>query len=192
MFVFMDWRHDTDLLIAARNVGLEHKNTCVWVKDNAGMGTFYRSQHEFVIVFKNGAGSHINNFGLGGKGRYRTNVWHAPGVNTFRAGRLSDLEAHPTCKPTLLYAEAMKDCSRSKGIVLDTFAGSGTVFLAADRTGRRARGMEIDPHYCDVAIRRWEQAANAEAVHEATGRTFRERSSGTGREDGQGPVEVVV
>jgi DNA modification methylase len=171
IYAFMDWRHIEPLLAAGTQAELELKNLCVWVKTNAGMGTFYRSQHELVAVFKNGAGKHINNFGLGGK-RYRTNVWQAPGVNTFRAGRMKDLEAHPTCKPTSLYADMMLDCSKRNAVVLDPFAGSGTVFLAAEQVGRSARGIELDPHYCDVIIQRWQDATGQKAIHVVSERTF--------------------
>lgn len=171
IYSFMDWRHIELLLAAGRQAALELKNLCVWVKTNAGMGTFYRSQHELVAVFKNGSGKHRNNFGLGQK-RYRTNVWQAPGVNTFRAGRMKDLEAHPTCKATSLYTDMMLDCSTRNGIVLDPFAGSGTVFLAAEKVGRVARGIELDAHYCDVIIRRWQDFTGKQAIHVASQLTF--------------------
>jgi len=133
---------------------------------------FYRSQHEMVMVFKNGDGKHINNFGLGETGRYRTNVWTYAGVNTFRKGRLEDLADHPTVKPTALVADAMRDCSKRGGIILDPFMGSGTTILAAERTGRRAYGMELDPIYVDVAIRRWQTRTGKQAVLTSTGQTF--------------------
>ena len=117
------------------------------MKTNAGQGSFYRSQHEFVFVYKSGAASHINNIELGEYGRNRSNVWTYPGVNTFRAGRLDDLAMHPTVKPVALVADAMRDCSRRGDIVLDPFMGSGTTIMAAERAGRRAYGLEIDPLY---------------------------------------------
>jgi DNA modification methylase len=175
IYSFMDWRHIEPLLTASRQAALEFKNLCVWVKTNGGMGTFYRSQHELVAVLKNGPGKHRNNFGLGQK-RYRTNVWQAPGVNTFRAGRMKDLEAHPTCKPISLYADMMLDCSTRNGTVLDPFAGSGTVFLAAEKIGRVARGIELDPHYCDVIIGRWQEATGKQALHVASQSTFDDRA----------------
>jgi DNA modification methylase len=181
IYAFMDWRHIEDLLAAGSQAALEHKNLCVWMKTNAGMGTFYRSHHELVAVFKNGPGNHINNFGLGKK-RYRTNVWQAPGVNTFRPGRMKDLEAHPTCKPTSLYTDMMLDCSQRKGLVLDPFVGSGTLFLAAERAGRVARGIELDPRYCDVAIRRWQDATGQKAVHAVSGEAFDEKALRVGAE----------
>ena len=118
------------------------------------MGTFYRSKHELVFVFKVGTAPHVNTFGLGDTGRYRTNIWDYAGVNTFRAGRLEELEFHPTVKPVDLVSDAIKDCSRRAGIVLDPFGGSGTTLIAAQKSGRRARLIEYDPSYCDVILRR--------------------------------------
>ena len=124
-------------MTAARAAYSELKNLCVWNKDNGGMGSFYRSKHELVFVFKKGTGPHINNFGLGEHGRCRTNVWDYAGVNSLRAGRLEDLRMHPTVKPVAMVADAIKDCSKRGGIVLDSFAGSGTTVIAAEKTGRR-------------------------------------------------------
>jgi hypothetical protein len=132
-FVCMDWRHMYEVLSASLGVYAELKNLCVWNKDNGGMGTFYRSKHELVFVFKSGSGPHINNFGLGEGGRYRTNVWDYAGANTFRRGRAEDLALHPTVKPVTLVMDAIKDCSRRAGIVLDPFGGSGTTLIAAER-----------------------------------------------------------
>lgn len=144
-----------ELLDAGEAVDLELKNLCVWTKTNGGMGSFYRSAHELVFVFKTGTGPHINNFGLGDTGRYRTNVWRYPGANTFRHDRAEDLAAHPTVKPVALVADAIRDCSHRGGVILDPFCGSGTTILAAERTGRRGYGIELDPAYVDVAIERW-------------------------------------
>ena len=123
----------------------ELKNLIVWVKDNGGMGAFYRSRHELVFAFKKGAAPHINSFELGQHGRYRTNVWQYRGVNTLKAGRLDELALHPTVKPVAMIADAMKDVSRRGGIVLDLFGGSGSTLIAAHKTGRRARLCELDP-----------------------------------------------
>jgi hypothetical protein len=173
-FVFMDWRHIAELLAAAAPVFGAPKQLCVWTKDNAGMGTFYRSQHELVFVFKKGNAPHVNNFELGQKGRYRTNVWKCPGVNTFTGKGYELLALHPTVKPTALIADAIRDCSHRKGLVLDPFAGSGTVLVAAERTGRRARAIELDPKYVDVAIQRWQRVTGREAVLAATGQPWDE------------------
>ncbi len=174
LFVCMDWRHTWELTSAARNTGLELKNLVVWRKDNAGMGSMYRSQHELVFVLKSGQASHINNVQLGRFGRYRTNVWEYPGVNSLRKGRRQDLEMHPTVKPVALVADAMRDCSNRDGIVLDCFGGSGTTLIAAHQTGRRGYVMEIDPVYVDVSIRRFETFAGIGAVLAETGQPFAE------------------
>lgn len=182
-YLFMDWRHQQEMLSAGRSAYTELKNLVVWSKDNAGMGTFYRSQHELVFVFKNGTAPHINNFGLGATGRYRTNVWQYPGANTFRRGRLEDLADHPTVKPVALVADAIRDCSRRKGVILDPFLGSGTTIMAAERTGRIGYGMELDPRYVDVILRRWTASGGAPPRHAEGGRTFdemtRERMAGS-------------
>lgn len=174
--ICMDWRHMPEMLAAGNAVYHELKNLCVWSKSNAGMGSFYRSRHELVFVWKNGSAPHINTFELGQHGRCRSNVWEFAGVNSPRPGRLEELAMHPTVKPFVLVAEAIKDCSRRNSLVLDPFAGSGTVLVAAERTGRKARALEIDPHYVDVAVRRWERYTGKAAVLVATGRTFEETS----------------
>ena len=139
--ICMDWRHLGEMLDAGEEVYSELKNLCIWNKDNAGMGSFYRSKHELVFVWKNGLAAHLNNFELGQHGRHRTNVWDYADVNTLRPGRLEELAMHPTVKPVLLVANAIKDCSRRGDLVLDPFAGSGTVLIAAERTGRKARRL---------------------------------------------------
>ena len=173
-FACMDWRHMGEMLAAGKAVYGELKNLCVWNKSNAGMGSFYRSKHELVFVWKVGTGSHVNNFELGQHGRHRTNVWDYPGATTMRAGRLEELAMHPTVKPVAMVADAVKDCSRRKGIVLDAFMGSGTTLIAAERTGRRACGIELDPAYVDVALRRWEAHTGKRATLVETGQTFEE------------------
>ncbi|MDO8432184.1 MAG: DNA methyltransferase [Candidatus Binatus sp.] len=171
-FVCMDWRHCFELTSAGRDVYDELKNLCVWNKDNGGMGSLYRSKHELVFVFKRGSAAHINNIELGRHGRYRTNVWDYAGINTMRAGRMDDLAMHPTVKPTALVADAILDCSTRRGIVLDCFGGSGTTLLAAEKTGRRAYLMELDPAYVDVTIQRYQKLTGKVANHAATGATF--------------------
>jgi len=173
-FQCMDWRHMGEMLAAGQSVYGRLKNLCVWNKSNAGMGTFYRSKHELVFVFKVGTGEHTNNFKLGERGRYRTNVWDYAGVNTFRRGRMEELEGHPTVKPLPMVVDAVKDCSKRRGIVFDPFAGSGTTLLAAEKTGRIGRGIELDPHYVDVAIRRWQAMTGETAIHEETRASFDE------------------
>jgi DNA modification methylase len=164
----MDWRHIPEILSAGTAAYTELKNICVWAKNNGGMGSLYRSQHEFVFVFKSGTAPHINNVELGRHGRYRTNVWSYAGVNSFGEDR-ADLSLHPTVKPVAMVADAIRDCSHRKGIVLDAFVGSGTTLIAAEKTGRRGYGIEIDPLYCDVTIRRLRAVCGLEAILEATG-----------------------
>jgi hypothetical protein len=170
-FQCIDWRHIGEMLDAGKLAYTELKNICVWSKANAGMGSFYRSQHEFVCVFKSGNAAHINNIELGKYGRYRTNVWNYAGVNGFGNAR-SDLELHPTVKPVALVEDAIRDCSRRKGIALDPFCGSGTTLIAAERTGRRGFGIELDPLYCDVTLRRLRSVCGLDAILEATGQSF--------------------
>ncbi len=136
-----------------------------------------RSQHELIFVFKSGSSGHVNNVELGKHGRYRTNVWTYAGANTFSATRVDDLAMHPTVKPVAMVADAILDCSKRKGIVLDAFAGSGTTLVAAHRTGRRGYGIELDPLYCDVILRRLTAITGLEARHVATGQTFVERGA---------------
>ena len=173
-FICMDWRHMTEVLAAASPVYSELKNLCVWAKTNGGMGSLYRSQHELVFVYKAGTAPHINNVELGKHGRYRTNVWSYAGANTFGKTRDDDLAMHPTVKPVALVADAILDCSKRKGIVLDAFGGSGTTLVAAERTGRRGYAIELDPHYCDVIVRRVAKIAEVAIVHAKTGKTFTE------------------
>ena len=171
-FVAMDWRHMREVIDAADGVYSALKNLCVWSKTNGGMGSLYRSQHELFFVFKSGTAAHINNVELGKHGRYRTNVWTYAGVNSFGASRDGELAMHPTVKPVALVADAILDCSRRKGIVLDAFAGSGTTLVAAHKTGRRGYGIELDPLYCDVILRRLSKVAKLDAVLVETGQTF--------------------
>lgn len=179
-FICMDWRHLREVLTAGHRAYDEFKNLIVWNKDNAGMGSFYRSKHEMILVFKNGKAAHINNFGLGEKGRYRTNVWDYPGVNSMKAGRMEELAMHPTVKPTALVADAIRDCSQRKQIVLDAFMGSGTTLIAAEKTGRIAYGLELDPGYIDVAIRRYQAYTGNVATLADTGQTFAEVAAARG------------
>lgn len=173
-YIFQDWRHIDQLIAAGKTVFSELKNIVVWMKENGGMGTFYRSQHELIAVFKVGTAPHINNFGLGETGRPRTNVWRYAGVNSFKTDRADELSMHPTVKPVALVADAIKDCSHRGDIVLDPFGGSGTTLIAAHQTGRRARLIEYDPLYCDVIIRRFQRFTGGTAMLVSTGQTFDE------------------
>ncbi|WP_417595928.1 site-specific DNA-methyltransferase [Parasphingorhabdus sp.] len=160
-FVFMDWRGAPHMLGAAEGVFHELKNMIVWVK-NPGMGGFYRSAHELCYAFKVSPGKHISNIALGQ--RNRCNVWRYPSANTFRAGRMQDLADHPTVKPKQMIADAILDCSKRGGIVLDPFAGSGTILAACEMTGRRGRAIELDPVYADVILRRTAEATGCEPL----------------------------
>jgi DNA modification methylase len=165
-----------ELLIAGREAYDELKNICVWTKDNAGMGSLYRSQHEFVFVFKSGKRPHRNNVQPGQYGRYRTNVWRYAGANSFsrdtEEGNL--LELHPTVKPVALVADAIMDVSDRGDVVLDPFLGSGTTLIACERTGRTCYGIELDPQYVDTIIRRWQKFTGLSATHADSGRSFNE------------------
>ena len=173
-FVCMDWRHINELLAAARSTSLEMLNLCVWTKPNAGMGSLYRSQHELIFVFKLGPGRHRNNVQLGAYGRHRSNVWpYASGPGFGRAGEEGRLSAlHPTVKPTAMVADAILDVTRRGDIVLDPFLGSGATLMACERTGRRCHGLELDPLYCDVIVRRWQAYTGGQARLAATGEAF--------------------
>lgn len=173
-YVCMDWRHLLEALSAGRALYDSLLNMCVWNKDNGGMGSFYRSKHELVLVFKVGTASHTNNVELGRYGRNRTNVWDYAGANTFRRDRLEELSMHPTVKPVALIADAIKDASKRSEIVLDPFCGSGSTIIAAEKTGRYARCLEIDPEYVDVAVRRWQVFTGKSAVLDGTAARFEE------------------
>jgi DNA modification methylase len=173
-YLCMDWRHLDELLAAGREAYSELKNVCVWIKDNCGMGSLYRSQHELVFVFKHGRNGHRNNVQLGQFGRNRSNVWRYPGANSFaRCGEEGNLSAlHPTVKPVAMVADAILDCSARGDIVLDGFLGSGTTVIAAERTGRRCYGLELDALYVDTVVRRWQALTGGNALHGIRGRNF--------------------
>ena len=154
-FVCMDWRHMEDVTAVAHDLYGAFLNLCIWNKSNAGMGSLYRSKHELIFVYRVGEAAHLNMVELGKHGRNRTNVWDYASVNSFRGSRREDLALHPTVKPTGMVADAIRDVTRHGDLVLDIFLGSGTTLIAAERTGRRFRGVEIDPAYVDVAIERW-------------------------------------
>ena len=187
-YICMDWRHAHELIVTGRRVYDQQVNLCVWTKTNAGMGSFYRSQHELVFVFRKGRGPHRNNVQLGRFGRSRTNVWTYPGANTFgRNGEEGDLLAlHPTVKPVALVADVLLDASARGEIVLDPFFGSGSTAIAAEKVGRRAAGIEIDPLYVDIAIRRWERWTGQSARLANDGRTFSEIQQDRVQEGGNG------
>ncbi|MGB7371032.1 site-specific DNA-methyltransferase [Erythrobacter sp.] len=175
--ICMDHRHFGELLSAIEANELSLLNLCVWNKSTGGMGSLYRSKHELVFIAKKGEAPHTNNVELGKDGRYRTNVWDYAGVNSLCRTRMEDLADHPTVKPVALVADAIRDVTHPGEIVLDAFMGSGTTALAAERTKRRAYGIEIVPGYIDVAIRRWMAMTGEEAVLASTGQSFDEIGS---------------
>jgi DNA modification methylase len=180
IYSFMDWRHMSEILAAGRAANLDLLNLCVWAKTNGGMGSLYRSRHELVFVFKSGHDPHTNNIQLGRFGRNRSNLWNAPGANSFaRNSSKNQLESHPTVKPIALVADAILDCTHRNDIVLDPYVGSGTTILAAERTGRRCHAIEIDGRYVDTAIKRWEQLTKQEAK-DINGKTFAQTRSDRG------------
>lgn len=190
-FVCMDWRHMGELLTAGEAVFSELKNLCVWNKTNGGMGTFYRSKHELVFAFKVGDAPHINTFGLGDGGRYRTNVWDYAGVNTMKKDRMDEIAMHPTVKPVSLVADAILDVTRRGALVLDPFGGSGSTLIAAEKTGRVARLIEFDPIYCDVIVRRFEAFTGKRAKLAATSEMLEnvEAAHGGGQ---SGPKSLIM
>jgi DNA modification methylase len=172
--VFIDWRGVEKVITAGATLGLELVNICVWSKTNGGMGSPWRSAHELVVVFKKPGGKIRDRVNLGRHGRYRTNVWHVAGQNSFGSGRMEALKSHPTSKPVALLAEAIRDVTDIGDIVLDSFMGSGSLLIAAERTQRIAYGMELDPRYVDTIVRRWEQFTCEKAVLAKSGLTFDE------------------
>ena len=181
-FTFMDWRHTSEIVQAGQTAFDDMLNLCVWAKTNGGMGSLYRSQHELVFVWKKGHAPHANNVQLGKYGRNRTNVWSYAGVNTFRPGRLEELQAHPTAKPVDLVKDALLDITKRGDIVLDPFLGAGSTLIAAERIGRQLRGIEIAPAYVDVTLRRYREETGDEPVRANDGTRFTdvERASRVG------------
>ena len=172
-YICMDWRHIKEIINAGSDIYDEFKNLCVWNKDNGRMGSLYRSKHELIFIFKNGKRSHKNNVELGAHGRYRTNVWDYPGVNSF-GGDKDKLKYHPTVKPVEMVRDAILDVTNRNDIVLDTFLGSGTTLIATEKSGRICYGIELEPLYVDTTIRRWQEITGKSAIYQKTGKTYRE------------------
>jgi DNA modification methylase len=179
IYVFMDWRHVPELVAASANTSLHPVNLCIWVKNNGGLGSFYRSQHELIFVYRNGRVSHRNNVQLGRYGRNRTNVWQYPSVINFgrRVDQGDGVPPHPTAKPVALIADAILDCTARGDLVLDPFIGSGSTLIAAERVGRVCYGIDMDPLYVDATIRRWQQYTGETAVHADVERSFNEMAA---------------
>jgi len=171
---FIDWRGLPTVHLAAAKLDLVPLNLIVWAKTNAGMGSLYRSQHELLPLFKKGTAPHINNVELGKRGRWRSNLWTYPGASSLGSDARRGLKDHPTVKPTAMLEDAILDVTKRDDIVLDPFLGSGSTLVAADRTGRVCRGVELDPLYVDVIVRRYEAATDNPAVLAETGETYHE------------------
>ncbi|SDE08470.1 DNA modification methylase [Bradyrhizobium brasilense] len=176
-YVCSDWRHAREQLAAGDVVFTELKNICVWNKSNAGMGSLYRSQHEFIFVYKLGTAPHVNNVALGRHGRNRTNVWNYVSQSALGGTSKSKLSLHPTVKPVAMIADAIRDCSNPGDLILDPFGGAGTTLIAAEKTGRRARLLELNPAYVDVTIQRWQRLTGEAAYHAETGRPYSDGSN---------------
>lgn len=190
-FLFMDWRHIQELIAVARALYGAFLNLCVWNKSNAGMGSLYRSKHELIAVFRVGDTPHFNAVELGRHGRNRTNVFDYASVNSFVGSRREDLALHPTVKPTALVADVIQDVTRRGDIVLDGFLGSGTLLLACELTGRRARGLEIEPAYVDVALERWIAMTGQQPILEATGETYEQRRNAIASQVEECPADAA-
>jgi DNA modification methylase len=190
---YIDWRGAPTVYAAAAKLGLTPLNLVVWAKSNAGMGSLYRSQHELLPLFKKGDAPHVNNVQLGKKGRWRSNVWTYPGASSLGSDARRGLQDHPTVKPVAMLADALLDLTHRGDVVLDPFLGSGSTLIAADKAGRICRGVELDPLYVDVIVRRYQVATGASAVLVPTGETFEELASLRRNESVQGePSEAAA
>ncbi len=173
IFLSIDWRHGDQMMAACKRCNLTLLNICVWDKGVGGMGSLYRSQHEFILVYRKGSAQHTNNVMLGKHGRNRTNVWQYPSANMSKEGRQA-LQNHPTPKPVAMIADIIRDVTKHGDIVLDTFLGSGTTLIAAEKTGRICYALDLEPKYVDVSIRRWQKLTGKKAINAKTRLTFDE------------------
>lgn len=171
---FIDWRSVELVIRVGRSLDLALLNVVVWAKTNGGMGSLWRSQHELLPMFKKGDQPHINNVELGRHGRYRSNLWTYPGANIAGSDANDRLADHPTPKPVAMLEDAIRDITHPQDIVLDPFLGSGSTLIAAQTTGRRCRGIELDPLYVDLIVQRWQALTGKVATLEDTGQTFEE------------------
>ncbi len=169
---FIDWRGYPTVHAAAVKAGLTALNLIVWGKTNAGMGSLYRSQHELLPLFKKGSAPHVNNIDLGKRGRWRSNLWTYPGASSMGSDARRGLQDHPTVKPIEMLMDALLDLTNRDDLVLDPFLGSGSTLMACEKTGRVCRGLELDPLYVDVIIRRFEAATGVAVLLEETGERF--------------------
>jgi DNA modification methylase len=161
---FIDWRGLEHVHAAATSLGLDQLNLIVWSKTNGGMGSLYRSQHELFPIYKKGLETHVNNINLGKRGRYRTNVWTYPGASSLSSDARKGLEFHPTVKPSAMLEDALLDVTERGDLVIDPFLGSGSTLIAAHQTGRICYGVELDRHYVDLIVSRYEQLTGQKAV----------------------------
>ena len=182
---FIDWRGQPTVHAAATKLGLESLNLIVWAKTNAGMGSLYRSQHELLPLFKKGNAPHVNNIDLGKRGRWRSNVWTYPGASSLGSDARRGLQDHPTVKPTAMLEDALIDLTNRSDIVIDPFLGSGSSLIAAEKTGRVGRGVELDPLYVDVIVRRYEMITGKQAALAGTGETFKDLAARRQRENSE-------
>jgi DNA modification methylase len=169
---FIDWRGYPTVHATATALGLSPVNLIVWVKTNAGMGSQYRSQHELLPLFKICAAQHVNNIELGKHGRWRSNIWTYPGASSMGSDARRGLVDHPTVKPVAMLEDALLDMTNRDEIVLDPFLGSGSTLIAAEKTGRCCRGLELDPLYVDVILRRYHEVTGEQGILRETGETF--------------------
>lgn len=174
LYIYMDKNGLELLLKAGRKIGLKMHSICIWKKPNGGMSSLYRSQHEFIVIFKKGKASHVNNILLGKYGRYRTTVWEYPGFNSFSRERRELFHLHPTLKNVQMLADAIRDVTKRGDVVLDSFAGAGSTTIASEKTSRQSVSVELDPIYIDTILKRFENEFGTEALHAETGMTFSE------------------
>ena len=149
------------------------------------MGSLYRSQHELLPLFKKGNAPHVNNIDLGKRGRWRSNVWTYPGASSLGSDARRGLQDHPTVKPTAMLEDALIDLTNRSDIVIDPFLGSGSTLIAAEKTGRVCRGVELDPLYVDVIVRRYEMITSKQAALAGTGETFKDLFARRERENSE-------
>jgi DNA modification methylase len=180
---FIDWRGYASIVTVAEELGLTPINLVVWAKSNGGLGSLFRSAHELLPSFKKGKAPHVNNVELGKHGRWRSNVWHYPGASCIGSEARSGLQLHPTVKPTSMLEDALLDLTQRGEIVLDPFMGSGSTLIAAEKSCRRCRGIELDPLYVDVIIRRYQTTTGYTACLQSTGETFDQLSLSRPRVD---------
>jgi DNA modification methylase len=174
IFACVGWHRAMEMMLAGYSCGMPLLNICVWMKSNGPMGGIYRNNHKLVMVYQAGPKTPLNNVDLARYGRNRTDYWSYLGPSSFGNGGDELLGLHPREEPVAMIADAMRDVTKRGAIVLDTFLGSGSTLMAAQETGRACCGIDLDPQYVDVSIRRWQNATGGTAVLLNTGETFAE------------------